>query len=57
MQGEMKKIIIDPSDWQKILNLLSIVTVSFLQSKVAADALDAVSRAQEIEVGDKKEDT
>ena len=57
MQGEMKKIIIDPSDWQKILNLLSIVTVSFLQSKVGADALYAVGRAQEIEVGDKKEDT
>ena len=52
----MKKVILEPSDWQKILNLLSIVTFPFLQSKVAADALEALSRAQEIEIGDKKEE-
>ena len=45
----MKHIMIEPEDWQKILNLLSIVSYTLIQSKVAAEAFDAINRAQEVE--------
>ena len=50
----MKQIMIKPEDWQKIINLLSVTSYTIIQSKVAAEAFDAINRAQEVEVDDPK---
>ena len=45
-----KKIVLDPVDFAKIVDFLSLIRISLAQSKVAADVLAAVGRAKDMEI-------
>ena len=48
----MKKIVIEPTDWVKIVNFISAISVPFGQSVAAAEVLIAVNNAREVEASE-----